>query len=449
MKQINRIKMLLISLVFASSGSLYTVGVQLQETSIHPAWYFINSGEKLEGSDKKTKYRTICDQLGGTENAKIPLKAQNIVRVATYNVHFWRSPYGNFGTRDLPGYTNYEVDKIIEVIKAVDADILILQEVGGGVQEKWGSIKKMLEGEYKYRSVACASVSDKGVYKEGNLYNCIYSKIPFDGKTIEKQYATNPDLNLAMYKPGRDNNEQRSFVGARFKLPNNKQISVYGTHLEVRPIMAKSPDGKGRALTSDAVRKEQMEELLEYIKDNDTNDNIIIGADFNTFRKQDLLDYNIAGKTLWSIMEKDWGNILQETSKDVPSSLKQFVDKAPVTMALDYVASQGYRDSFTRGGFTAPQFSVWTGTLIDFLFLSPKWNLGINGGYAFYSWASDHIPVIMDIDPSKSLAPVAPTTEKPVVPVKNPVKPKSGKGSLADISAAKKGAAESLKKGKK
>lgn len=266
------------------------------------------------------------------------------------------------------------------------------------------------------------------MYKEGNLYNCIYSKFPFVGKAIEKQYTTNPELSLKMYQgAGAANPEQRCFVGARIQLPNKKEISVYGTHLEVRPIMARSADGKGRGLTPDVARKEQMEELLDYIKNNDANNNIIIGADFNSFRKQDLQAYTIGGTPLWSLLEKDWSNILKETAKDVPQGLGNFVDKTPAaaTAALDYVASQGYKDSFALGGFVSPQFTVWTGTMIDFLLLSPTWNLGLKGGYAFYSWASDHIPVIIDIDPSKALV-----AAKPIV------KPVAGKG-LASVAAQK------------
>lgn len=426
MKQLNKLKIMVIGLAFFNLGNLFGMGVQ--EVSIHPIWYFRNSGNKQNPS-MKTQYRTITNQLGATENAKIPQKTSNTVRVATYNVHFWRNPYNSDwnNAQDLPGYVNYEVDKIIEVIKMVNADILILQEVGGGAQNKWGSIKKMLEGEYGYKYVACASTSPNGVYKEGNLYNCIYSKFPFVGKTVEKQYATNPVLTSV-------NAEQRSFVGARIQLPNKKEISVYSTHLEVRPIKAKSADGKGRNLTPDAARKEQMQELLEYIKANDTNPNVIIGADFNTFRKQDLEAYNIGGITLWSILEKEWPTILKETAKDVPQGMSQFVDKSPgnATSALDYIASEGYIDSFTRGKFTPPQFSTWTGTLIDFLFLSPTWNLGLKGGYVFYNWASDHIPVIVDIDPSKVIAPIKPVVTKPVV-AKSPLAGAAAKKAVQQV----------------
>lgn len=432
------IKILLTGLALASSVSMYSVGVQLQETSIHPVWYSTNAGKQVDRDGKITKYRTVCNQLGGSENPKVPglkfkdvpVKGKNFVRVATYNVHFWRNPFGDWWKSSHPK-DDHDVWMMLWAIEMVNADILILQEVGGKENAKWNVIDpEFTKMGYKYG--VCASTSQQGVDKDGDLYNCIYSKLPFVGEPIRKQYATNPDLKIAQ------NHEQRCFVGARIQLPNNKQISVYGTHLEVRPIMAKSPDGKGRGLTPDTARKEQIQELLEYIKTNETNDNVVIGADFNTFRKQDLLDYKIGTRTLWDILEKDWANILKVS--DIPEGMGHLADKTPTTMALDYVASQGYKDSFTRGGFTLPQFSVWSGTLIDFLFLSPKWNLGLKGGYAFYSWVSDHIPLIMDIDPSKSVAPVKPTITKPATtkPTTKPTaKPVIGKGSLAGTAAGK------------
>lgn len=418
MKQLQNVKIILLSLAAISIHNLHSMNAQSQESSIHPIWYFRNSG-KMQKPSMKTQYRTITDQLGATENAKIPQKAANTMRIATYNVHFWTNPFGSWGQ----GVSDEDLKKIMEVIKTVNADVLILQEVGGNEQAAWNKIKPEFE-KMGYKSTACASISPNGVYKDGNLYNCIYSKYPFV-KTIEKQYATNPMLNSA-------NPEQRCFVGAHIQLPNNKQISVYGTHLEVRPIMAKSADGKGRGLTPDAARKEQMQELLEYIKNNDTNPNVIIGADFNTFRKQDLIAHTINSTTLWSILEKSWPTILKDTAKEVPQGLGNLVDKTPgaAVAALDYIASQGYKDSFMVSKFTSPQFTTWTGTMIDFLFLSPTWNLGVKGGYVFYSWASDHIPVIMDIDLSTA--------------AKIPIKPIANKG----LTGAAAGQAV-LKKAKK
>jgi len=358
--------------------------VQFQEFSIHPVWYSTNAKQALTKQEKVTKFRTISDQLGATENSKIPAKTANICRVATYNVHFWRNPFDKWGKKDKNDF-----DEIVKVIAKINADILILQEVAGGIQS-WKDEFDRVSKEMGYGQIACCSTSEKGIDAPGNLYNCILSKYPFAKPAIKKQFLTNPDISSKDQNP-----EQRCFVGAVIQLPNNKLVSVYGTHLEVRPIITRNAQGEKRELTPENARKAQLQELIEYINNNDKNDNIIIGADFNGFRKQDLQQYQIGTKTLWSILQENWSDILKVS--DIPQNLSSLVDPQPTSLALDYLADQRYRDSFAVGGFQPPQFTTWTGTRIDFLFLSSSWNLPIKGSYVFYNWASDHIPVIMDI----------------------------------------------------
>ncbi len=356
--------------------------VKFQEYSIHPVWYFTNTKQVLNRKEKVDKFRTICNQMGSTENSKIPVKTADICRVATYNVHFWRNPYEMWGKKDKNDF-----DEIVNVIKVVNPDILILQEVAGGIQSWKDEFYKLFK-EMGYGNIACCSTSENGVDAAGNLYNCILSKYPFAKPAIKKQYAVNPDISVAGQNP-----EQRCFVGAVIQLPNSKLVSVYGTHLEVRPIIARNAQGEKREFTPENARKAQLEELVAYINNNDKNSNIIIGADFNGFRKQDL-QYRIGNKTLWTILQESWSDVLKIS--DIPQNLSYLVDPQPSSVALDYLAEQHYRDSFALSGFQPPQFTTWTGTRVDFLFLNSTWNLPIKGSYVFYNWSSDHIPVIMD-----------------------------------------------------
>jgi endonuclease/exonuclease/phosphatase family metal-dependent hydrolase len=358
-------------------------GITFQEFSIHPVWYSINAGQRLERQEMATKFRTICNQLGSTENFKIPKKVANICRVATYNVHFWRNPYAGWVGKD-----KYDFNQIVNVIKKVDADIFILQEVGGG-QQNWDDDFFKTFNEMGYGHIACCSTSEHGVDAAGNLYNCILSKYPFVQPAIKKQYSINPDPSLKNQNP-----EQRCFVGAIIRLPNKKLVSVYGTHLEVRPIVMRNAQGEIHEFTPEKARKAQLEELVKYINKNNQNDNIIIGADFNGIRKQDL-QYQIGTKTLWSLLKESWPSIVQASNIE---NLSHLVDPEPSSLALDYLAQQHYKDSFAMSNFQPPQFTVWTGTRVDFLFLPRSWNLPIAGSYVFYNWSSDHIPVIMDIN---------------------------------------------------
>ena len=354
-----------------------------QESSIHPVWYGMNKQKKMSKKEKIDLFRTICNQMGVTENSKIPKKDSSFCRIVTYNVHFWRNPYGGWGKKN-----SIDFYRMFHIIYRLQPDILILQEVGGAQQD----MALEFDAECKkqgYHYTACCSTSEHGPEAPGHLYNCIISKYPFKDNPIKKQFTVNPDPSIKT-----QNSEQRCFVGTQIQLPNNKIVSVYGTHFEVRPIISKNGQ-KQQSFTPENARKAQLEELLKFIKDNDKNENIIIGADFNGFRKQDLQAYSISNRSLWTIFEQNWKDLLNEMG--IPANLFHLADKEPPSFALDYIASQGYRESFAVSGFNPPQFTTWTGTRIDFLFLSPSWNLPLEGSYVFYNWASDHIPVIMDI----------------------------------------------------
>jgi exonuclease III len=366
-----------------TSTQLYSTSIQ-QESSIHPVWYSYNLDFGVTKKDMLDKFRTISNQLGATENIKIPAKTADICRIATYNVHFWRNPYGTWGTKDKNDF-----DKMVSIIKQMDPDILILQEVGGDVQYVDSFEHEFIQMGYKYAS--CCSTSPDGVDRVGSLYNCILSKFPFAKEPIKKQFTINPDPFLDNQNP-----EQRCFVGVSVQLPTTV-LSLYGTHLEVRPIVTAPSEQNADSvlrLSPENARKLQLQELLRYIKDNDTNNNIVIGAGFNGFRKQDL-HYTIFNTTLLDIINKEWPAILSEMH--LPAQLQDLVDREPTSMALGYLAEQGYKDSFEKASFRPPQFTTWAGTRIDFLFLNPLWNLPVKGSYVLYDWASDHIPVIMDV----------------------------------------------------
>lgn len=70
--------------------------------------------------------------------------------------------------------------------------------------------------------------------------------------------------------------------------------------------------------------------------------------------------------------------------------------------AIKLLASQGFINNFDLAGIGQPKFTHWSNTVIDGLYAQRKnWNLWIDGAYILYSGASDHVPVIMDIDPKK------------------------------------------------
>jgi len=303
----------------------------------------LRSGKDDINLDQKIAcYIQDCKKLTH-ENSAIPFHQmnQNTVRFATYNVHFWhgaghgKSKQGNF-------------ENIIKVIKKINADVIVLQEVV--LSDKFDTIKLFEKMGYKYWAF-CKTVN------HGSFGNMLLSKYPIIKSVITKLFDADKKIKK----------QQRGFVNMRIQLPNNKAVSVYGTHLDVYD-------------ESENTRLAEIQELIEFTKQ-DKNQNIIVTADFNAVRKQDY-QYKINDKLVWDLVNK--------------SNKSRFGINTP-TKALDELASESFVDSFTKSTIPGPKFTVWSGTVVDFIFLNKNWNLPISGCYVMYTSESDHIPVIMDV----------------------------------------------------
>ena len=119
--------------------------------------------------------------------------------------------------------------------------------------------------------------------------------------------------------------EVRCFVKSAVNIPNKSEFFIYGTHLEVNG--------------TDDIRLNQLKEVSADIQTTLKNKNVIIAADFNA------------------------------TRTNSPLALMQ---------------QAGFKNSFSYLGWQHPHFTNWTGTEIDFIFLSPSWNLLIAGAYVYY-----------------------------------------------------------------
>lgn len=323
-----------------------------QESALLPVWYDLNN--RNSPACNKDSFRTLCNQLGTTENPKIPSATTDntIFRIATYNVHYWEYPLHPNTYKGEAFWT------ILKVVEYVGADILILQEVENYTSDK-GSFQEIFKA-IGYTKSVCAST--------GWLNNYIFAKDHVNViETSIKTYDTNP-ANKA--------EEQRSFARMKIQLPGTKTLTVYGTHLEVRNDVKNSKVIQ----TAGDARLGQVKELIQYAEEHDQNSNVIIGLDANTVRKKDLLDI-IKGKSIWSMY----------------TERAQQRDEEVSTKALDFLIEKNYQDSFEKGGVLPPKFTNIYGTRIDFLFLNPQWSLPISGCYTFYAPMSDHVPVIVDV----------------------------------------------------
>lgn len=249
------------------------------------------------------------------ENAKIPQKDSSIIRVVTFNVHFWASP----------DKTRNHMQAMGEVITTLNPDILLLQEVspnpgfGNGTTLDNSPTMRLLT-EAGFTEVVGGNTVDRGWF--GNV---IATK------------STNIDTGTRYFRRQFEPFETRCYVYINQKLPDNKNLLVYTTHLEVGG--------------DDYLREKQIEEIIFFTKRTKI-DSILIAGDFNATRDE---------------------------------------------RAIKKLEEEGFKDCFSYMGWQHPYYTNWTGKEIDFIFLSPNWNLPLAGCYVYYSAASDHLPIILDI----------------------------------------------------
>lgn len=74
-----------------------------------------------------------------------------------------------------------------------------------------------------------------------------------------------------------------------------------------------------------------------------------------------------------------------------------FLMIATPTATMTLIEQAGFKDSFAKAGLQGPKFTVWTGKVVDFIWLDNKWLLPLTGSYVYYNAASDHCPVLVDI----------------------------------------------------
>lgn len=252
----------------------------------------------------------------GIAHQAIPKKTKDVLRIATYNVHGWRSPLKKFSD---PIGADFQA--IYNTIQKVNADVLILQEVVFRSQQTADVLSQL---GYVYQSFCY------GNPEGGDFGNMIVSKVPFARDPIRHNFGSTS-------KP-----HNRCYIKVEFDLRKYgvRNLIIYGTHLDVG---------------SRKKRLAEVQELASLVHEHDAGKNVLIGADWNAVKGE--------------------------------SSLK-------------YLAKHGFVDSFDFVYLPQPQFTHWSGQTIDRLYLW-NWHLPIAGCYVYYSAASDHLPVIMDISVNK------------------------------------------------
>jgi len=278
------------------------------------------------------------------ENAAIPLHEKNnkYVRIATYNVHSWHDPHAK---SNILG--------IMQVIANMNADVLILQEVSLFDADLIRYLLQVMGG-YTYGSFV------KAANHGGNPFgNMIISKYPFVKPPVLKTFEADKENASTHF-------EKRGYIAATIQLPGKKQITVYGTHLDVYD-------------ETEWLRLQEVQELHDAIASEEGP--CVIAADCNAVRSCDYA-YCLRGKVVWDMLSE---RHIKRTGTEIS------------TYALDLLELYGYVDCFTKNNQLCPKFTAWSGTTVDFIWLNKSFDLPISGCYTWYSAASDHLPIIMDV----------------------------------------------------
>ncbi len=309
-------------------------------------WETIAKATEANYPGRDAKIKSFIDDCSKNKdlNTTIPQKTEHVARVATFNVHYWQDAYDN----------KYHFNEILETIKKVNTDILILQEVCWKDDPLIDRFKKLGYEHYQFCKAATATWAHNE-FNSAPFGNVIFSKYKIeDANKKTKMYVVKCPKSL----------EDRCYSYVEIILPNQKHLHIYGTHLDV-------------FCEDESARLAQITELTKSIKD---EKNVIVAADFNAVREEDY-NYDIYKKKVWDLLVND--------------NKKRFINPTP-TLVLDHLKSENFVDCFAKLGIDKPKFTVWSGTVVDFIFLK-NWNLPLSGCYVYYDASSDHLPVIMDI----------------------------------------------------
>lgn len=258
-------------------------------------------------------------------------KGNKSCRIMTYNVH---------GFRDLNDKNKYS--EIIATIKAINPDILILEEIR---LYPFADLctKSQLRSDLIKLELYFSGFSECGI-------NGVFSRFPFTAKEI--------DL-------GRDSIRHVSRNALVCTFTKNDILSdnliVVGTHLDVF-----DESGKQRISQIKKIMNMLSDELTDEV-----NTKIIVAGDFNSLRKNDYT-------------EKEWKYL---TELDKKRKIITIQDVAPI------IENAGFIESSSQCQ-TPIKMSVWAGRRVDYIFGK---NVNFIQTSTYTVTYSDHYPVYADI----------------------------------------------------
>jgi len=333
---------------------------QLQSLKPASGWYNYSSTCIPSKKDWIGGFISDCEKHSN-QNDLIPLHVINnqTIRIASYNIHFWCKPgvlpfnYATGKNRHNLQDIEDNFENVLSVIKNINADIICLQEV-------LMFNPPIIKNELKKLGYNYVSFFDEADWAGSILCVAIASKYPFHKEPFGKTFAIDKTSSAHPF-------EKHCFLSATVSLPNNKKITAYTSHFDCFD-------------DSETIRYEEVKEIIE---DCDlSTDNCFICGDFNAVRSRDL-QYVVNNQTAWYWLNHDNINRTKNPTQ---------------TKALSLLETHEFNDCFSNANIGMPKFSVWNGTMVDFIFLNKHWSFPISGCYFYYTSVSDHLPVVLDIN---------------------------------------------------
>ncbi len=304
-------------------------------------------------------------------NAKLTTKANNTIRIMTYNIGAIAKP-----------------DDLIDFINKNNVDIECYQEKNvnyNNTQHTNKSSQHQLECNPN-------RIGSYGV----NTINFNETKLKQDVNILTELTNTNNNGFALMDSSGHKYARSGKCVNIlelEFKKSKQKLL-IYNVHLDV------TGDDNGRDW-----RIKSLELILsEYNKVKSNYPNAIILGDFNTYNRT---EYNLSQLKKLHFVKgkfttdnfKEMGIVNIDNITNIKGENPLFSDtEYKKNIPIDVLKYAGWVDAFEINGLPSPiNTSHWSGKT-DFIFLSPEWNLKINGLYTHYSTLSDHLPLFIDID---------------------------------------------------
>lgn len=300
----------------------------------------------------KKKYIKHIDKNINTYNLT---HENNKLKIATYNVRYWTN-LNNKNTMDLT----------LNNIFKINADVIFLQEV------MIGSEYKLMNGE-NINSKNIIEEFEKNEYKTVfcNVLPTWFSGIYGNMLCIKNNLYTNFDIeNITFAKSKKECIVSGNIIGTKETrcciIANSDQFVICGVHLDI---------------CSEFERNNQINQILNKLNNKNYKNKIqIILGDFNS---TDINNYN---------------------DEDIINNIKKYV--------YNNIKSYKYKNiinTLTKNGFKYHKIlnniTTWSCIQTDYIFvkipnkLKNKFNIEdiINSTHTYYSYSSDHLPLILNI----------------------------------------------------